>query len=73
MMRALEFRARVNDDSTVTLPPEIAAEISREQAVRVILLLSDSREGDEWGQVTADQFFKGYDDSDAVYDNLSTG
>jgi hypothetical protein len=67
-MKTLEFDARVNEDSTLTLPPEIAAEVPEERAVRVILLVPDSPEGDEWEQLTAEQFLEGYADSDAIYD-----
>jgi hypothetical protein len=69
-MRAFEFQGTVNQDATLLVPPEIAAQI-QQQPVRVIVLLPDSDEEKVWAQVTAEQFFKGYAESDAIYDQVS--
>ncbi len=72
-MKALEFQARINPDRTLTLPQEVAAQIPQEQAVCVILLIPESKEDRDWAQLTAEQFLKGYAESDALYDELSAG
>lgn len=72
-MKALEFQVRINPDHTLTLPPEVAAQIQQGQAVRVILLIPESEEDRDWERLTAEQFLKGYTESDALYDNLSAG
>lgn len=72
-MRALEFQARISPDRTLTVPPEVAEQIEAEQPVRVILLLPDPNEEREWKRLAAEQFLKGYAESDAIYDEVPTG
>lgn len=72
-MQALEFQTRINPDRTLTLPPEVAAQLQREQPVRVILLIPESSQDQDWARLTAEQFLKGYTESDAIYDDLSAG
>jgi len=72
-MKALEFQTRINPDHTLPLPPEIAMQIQHEQPVRVILLIPESIDDQDWAHLTAEQFLKGYSDSDAIYDKLSAG
>lgn len=71
-MTALEFWTTVNHDQTLTLPPEVAAKVGREQQLRVILIVPD---GDDptWERLTTDQFLSGYAPSDAIYDELPAG
>jgi len=76
LMKALEFETRINPDNTLTVPPEFAEKVLREQPVRVILLVPEA-EGDdderEWVSMAASEFLKGYAESDAIYDDLSGG
>jgi hypothetical protein len=72
-MKALEFQAALNPDCTLTVPADIAAQVQREQSLRVILLVPDSTEDKDWAHLTAEQFLKGYADSDAIYDELPAG
>ncbi len=72
-MKTLEFRASINQDQTLTIPPEVAAQIEGERPIRVILLITDSGEDEAWLRLSADQFLKGYADSDAIYDELPIG
>ena len=72
-MKALEFRACLKPDCTLTVPPDVAAQIHREQPVRVILLIPEPDEDQNWSYLTAEQFLKGYAESDAIYDSLSAG
>ena len=71
-MGALEFWATVNPDQTLTLPPEVAAKIEREQRLRVILIVPDADDR-TWERLTADQFLNGYAPGDAIYDELPSG
>ncbi len=72
-MRTLEFRASLNPDHTLTVPTELAAQLRPEEPVRVILVVPEVERGGEWGCLTAEQFLKGYADSDAIYDELPAG
>lgn len=69
-MKVFEFWASINSDYTLSVPPEVATQIEKEQSVRVILLIPVSGEDRNWAHLTAEQFLKGYNDSDAVYDQL---
>ena len=41
------------------------------KTIRVIVLIDESADEEQaWTHLTAEQFFAGYDDSDAVYDQL---
>lgn len=72
-MKAFEFRGSLNADGTLTVPPEIAAHVPREQAVRVLLLIPEPDEDSAWASLTTDQFLTGYAESDALYDEGSAG
>jgi hypothetical protein len=69
-MKTLEFHTRVNADKSLPVPPEMARELEPEQAVHVIVVVPEPDENQEWVRITAEQFLKGYADSDAIYDNL---
>lgn len=72
-MKALEFQASVNPDSTLSVPAEIAAQLPRGLRLRVLLLLPDGNEDQEWAELTTEQFANGYSESDNIYDQLSAG
>jgi hypothetical protein len=72
-MTTLEFWTRVNPDDTLTVPPDVAAQVRRERPVRVILLVPESEEDEQWARSTADQFLKGYAEGDSIYDELPAG
>jgi hypothetical protein len=72
-MAALEFWASINTDDTLPVPSEIAAQLQRGQPVRVILVIPDTGEEQEWAHLTADEFLKGYAEGDSVYGQLSAG
>lgn len=73
-MTALEFWARLNPDGTLPVPGDVAAHIQSERPVRVIVVLNDSSDEDRtWTQLTTDQFLNGYDDGDALYDDIQSG
>ncbi|MBI1929494.1 hypothetical protein HYR99_35270 [Candidatus Poribacteria bacterium] len=72
-MKILEFQVHINPDHTVKVPPEIAAQIQQEQPIQVLFLIPESTEDQDWAHLTAEQFLKGYAESDAIYDELPTG
>lgn len=70
-MKALEFQATLNADHTLTVPPLIADQVSLDAPLRIILLLPEERSEDsDWNRLTAEQFLKGYAESDSIYDNV---
>jgi hypothetical protein len=68
-MKFLEFQTRIASDGTLKLPPDIAAQIPGDDPVRVVLVLGDSSEDDDWKRLTADRFLAGYSQGDDIYDN----
>jgi hypothetical protein len=72
-MKALEFWAYINPDHTLTVPPEVAAQIEQKKPVRVLLLIPELGEDQDWAHLTSEQFLKGYAKIDAIYDELSAG
>jgi hypothetical protein len=72
-VKHFEFQTYVNDDATVTIPTEVISQIERNRPVRVIVVVQDSAEDQEWSELTATQFLQGYADTDAIYDDVSAG
>ena len=72
-MKAYEFPAKVASDGNLTLPDALSRLLMGNQAVRVLILVSEPTDIDEqvaWSQLTTEQFFAGYSEVDAVYDTL---
>ena len=71
-MKALEFKTKIRNNQ-IQIPLKIQSElkIDKDKDVRVIVLLEDSDVYDDrtFQNITAEQFLKGYADSDAIYDN----
>jgi hypothetical protein len=72
-MRPIQFETKLNDDRTLTVPPEAAAQLSPGQRLRVLLVVDDSDEERDWVRMATEEFFKGYAESDAIYDELPGG
>jgi hypothetical protein len=71
-MKALEFETTISDNK-IQIPKEIQAELnsSDEHHVRVMIFLKEHNNDEKsFEKMTAGQFFKGYDDSDSIYDDL---
>jgi len=71
-MKAVEFDSRLNADKTLSVPPAVASDIPQGQAVRVLVLFPENAEDQAWEWLAASEFAKGYSDSDAMYDQLSS-
>ncbi len=72
-MATIEFWARIGSDRTVTVPPEIADRIEGNEPVRIVVVLPESGEEPGWAATTTDQFLRGYDPSDDIYDDVPGG
>ena len=70
-MKALEFKTQVNPDHTLSVPPDLAAQLPSGQDLRVLLLIADTEEEQAWEQTAALEFGQGYAESDAIYDQFS--
>jgi hypothetical protein len=67
-MKALEFAAKISDNS-IEIPESIRFHLKSEgKQVRVILLIEDPDDKD-WKDNAAKQFLSGYSDSDSIYDS----
>ena len=72
-MKAVEFESELSDNM-IKIPENFQLELSlsKDKHVRVIVLIDEVEKDDEteFKNLTAAQFLNGYDESDAVYDNL---
>jgi hypothetical protein len=71
-MRAIEFQSQLNSDQALTVPASVLDAIPIGRTVRVLILLPEDDDR-EWEQGAAEEFGRGYADTDAIYDQLSTG
>ena len=72
-MRAIEFQAEVNPDQTLTVPASVMGAVPVGRPLRVLLLVPEDETDQEWENLAAEAFGRGYSDSDAIYDQLSAG
>jgi hypothetical protein len=71
MMNAYEFQAAVTPDHKLSIPDALFGKFETHKTIRVIVLIDESADEEQArAHRTAEQFFTGYDDSDAVYDRL---
>lgn len=72
-MKAYEFLAQPTPEGKLQLPETISKTLSTNQTIRVILLIDEATDIEEktaWSQLTAEQFFSGYNEADAIYDTI---
>ena len=72
-MTAHEFWARINPDHTLTVPPEVAAQLQEKEMLRVVVIVSGQDEDEPWTDLTTEQFLRGYAPGDVIYDDLPAG
>ncbi len=73
-MKALEFTAPFKPDGTISVPVPVAAQLAPGQQLRILVLVEDDEEEDaDWYRMAAQGFFRGYDEGDAIYDQLPGG
>lgn len=72
-MRAVEFETELVNN-TITIPENFKVELSlsKDKHVRVIVMIDEADKDEEvtFNKMLHNQFLKGYDETDAVYDNL---
>ena len=72
-MKAVEFETEVTNN-TIQIPENFRLELSlsKDKHVRVIVLIDELEQSDEteFKMLSRDQFLKGYDETDSVYDSL---
>jgi hypothetical protein len=69
-MKVLEFVTQMPSDGRLKVPPDIAAQIANDDPLRVVLVVGDSTENDEWRRLTSSRFLEGYAQGDEVYDTI---
>jgi hypothetical protein len=72
-MKAIEFESQMNPDHLLRVPEAVADGIPAQCPIRVLLLIPESDDDQQWEGLAAAEFGQGYADSDAIYDNLSSG
>ncbi|MBC8525991.1 MAG: hypothetical protein ISS28_01435 [Candidatus Cloacimonetes bacterium] len=74
-MKAYEFQTRVTRDGKLEIPDTLFKKLLRAQMVRLIVLISEPADvhhsEQSWARLTAKQFLAGYNDSDAIYDQVN--
>jgi hypothetical protein len=68
-----QFEAVLQSDQCLRVPAEVAQALPAGQVVRVVLLVGDDKEDEDWKRFAMDQLFKGYGEEDDAYDQLPTG
>ena len=69
-MKAIEFQTVLHSSGTIDIPETYQDQLKTEQEVRVIVLIEDKGEDASWKKIVTKQFFSGYPDEDAIYDDL---
>jgi hypothetical protein len=72
-MKAIEFQSQLKSDQTLTVPDSVLDTIPIGQTIRVLILLPESDDDPEWDRRAAEEFGRGYADTDAIYDQRLTG
>jgi len=71
-MKAFELPVKVTPEGKLELPPALLKLLSGNQVARILILISEPQDKEEiaWYHLTAEQFFTGYEEGDAVYDRI---
>jgi hypothetical protein len=69
-MKAIEFPTKIRKDKKILVPEKYQKDIRENQNARVIILLEQEKDEQEWNQITTEQFLDGYLVKDAEYDKL---
>lgn len=67
-METYESIAEVLSDGHLSVPDNLKDKLKEMAQVKVMLLIGD--EESDWNNFTMSQFFKGYSEKDAIYDDL---
>jgi hypothetical protein len=66
-MAAIEFQTDLTGASSLTLPPEVVAQLPKSGRATVVVLVQDAEDA-EWRAAAYEQFMRDDDPQDAVYD-----
>ena len=69
-MKAIEFPTKIKKDKKILVPELYQKEIRDNQNARVIILLEQENNEQDWNQITTEQFLNGYLIKDSEYDKL---
>jgi hypothetical protein len=72
-MPTWQFETHLNPNQTVTVPPEVASQLTPDATVHVMLMTADANEDADWRRLATEQFAQGYAPGDDIYDQLSAG
>jgi len=67
-MKAYEYYARILPDGHLPIPENLRDVLKEDSKIRVMLLVDDDERA--WNSLSMSQFFNGYSEKDAIYDNL---
>ena len=68
-MRTVEFETDLSKRGSLDIPPAVAAELPIPAHARVILILGEDEDDQDWRLLTSQQFLRSYTDEDAIYDD----
>jgi hypothetical protein len=68
-MKAIEFQTILHSSGAIDIPLSYQDQLRSDQEVRVIVLIGDDEEDESWKKLTTKQFFSGYSDEDAIYND----
>jgi hypothetical protein len=69
-MPAWQFQTHLNPNQTVTVPPEVAAQLHSDETVQVVIVSGQPDEDTDWQRLAAEQFLHGYAPGDEIYDEV---
>lgn len=67
-MKAYTFQATLNQNGTLKVPDDVIDQLGDVAEVRVVVEVPEDDDAD-WQRLTTEQFFRGYADSDSIYDD----
>jgi hypothetical protein len=70
-MRQIEFDTELQDKPFLTVPEEVAAQLPKFGHAKVILLVAEDAEDEEWRAAAYEQFMRGNSSEDSVYDKYA--
>jgi hypothetical protein len=69
-MNAIEFTIELSGETTLEIPPHIAAQLPKAGKARIIVLTDELTDEAEWRAATYEQFLRDDAAEDAIYDSL---
>jgi hypothetical protein len=67
-MSSIEFETELRGESTLPLPPEVVAQLPKSGRAKVVVLVQNDPEDEQWRRASYEQFIKDDSPEDAVYD-----